>query len=522
MTFLKHILQAMEKLVARLGKNRVVLITGFTICYAVVTYLLASRKDLWNDELYTYYIAKLPSMTEVWKALMSGGEQTPPFFYLLTRASISLLGLNSFALRLPEMIGFWIMCVCLFLLVARRTSNCYALLASIFPLITYTYYYAYEARPYGLVLGFGTLAFLCWQGVIMNRFRLLSIIGLSISLAAALSSHYYGVFAIFPLALGETVRSIVRRRLDVPVWAAFAFAILPLAWHLPLILEARSYSVGFWAKAQWMDIPTFYINMLSTVAVPLIVLLFFSVIYQIVWADKKPDANRTSPMYELPVFEITAALGFIIIPVICVILGKFVTGAFVDRYAITAIIGFSVLVPLMAAKLNNNNSLISTLLVICFVGWFGLLALKHTWKLDIIPPEAKIQLLKRKDVKNLPIVAADPYTFIDLNYYAPDLTSRVVYLADPEISFRRLRTNSVERGMVDLLKPWFRLNVTDYKSYILRQPQFLLCGDPTFFSWIVPQLEEDGFKLELKGLDGKLMLFIVSSPSFRNNNGILF
>src|SRR6188768_164903 len=134
MTFLKHIFQSGEKLAAKFEKNRMALIVGFTVLYAVSTYLLASRKDLWNDELYTYYIAKLSTMTEVWDALRSGGEQTPPFFYLLTRTSISFLGLNSFALRLPEMIGFWIMCVCLFLLVARRASNGYALLTSIFPL----------------------------------------------------------------------------------------------------------------------------------------------------------------------------------------------------------------------------------------------------------------------------------------------------------------------------------------------------------------------------------------------------
>lgn len=510
MNFLKYFLPLAEKFAVRLEKNRVVLITLFTIGYGISTYLLARGKHLWNDELYTYYIAKLPTMAEVWQALLSGGEQTPPFFYILTRASISLFGLNSFALRLPEMIGFWIMCVCLFIIVARRTSNFYALLAAIFPLITFTYYYAYEARPYSLVLGFSTLAFLCWQSAITNRFRLLSIICLSISLAAALSSHYYGILAIFPLALGETVRTIVRRRLDLPVWMAFCFAIAPLAWHLPLIEKARSYSAGFWANAQWMHIPNFYANMLFTVAIPLILLLFLSVIYQSVRREKKQKEIQALPTIESPIYETTAALGFILVPAICVILGMFVTGAFVDRYAIIAIIGFSVLIPFIAAKLNNNNALISLLLVICFVGWFGFLALKNTWKLNITPPEPKIQLLQLKGVDDLPIVAADPYTFIDLNYYAPELSSRVVYLADPEIALRRLNTNSVERGMIDLLKPWFRLNVTDYRSYISTGSRFLLCGDPQFYSWIVPQLEEDGMRLELKGFNGKIMLFIVS------------
>ncbi len=513
MNFLKQLWQLGESFAVRLEKNRLLLISGFTVLYAVFTYVLAKRKPLWNDELYTYYIARLPAMTDVWGALMSGSEQLPPFFYLLTRASTAIFGLNDFALRLPEMIGFWIMCICLFAFVARRASNFYALLAAIFPLVTYTYYYAFEARPYGLVLGFSALALLCWQSATMNRLRPLSIVCLSLSLAGALSSHYYGIFAIFPLALGETVRTAIKRRLDVPIWAAFCLALAPLVLHLPLIRQASASAGDFWAKPQWLDMPNFYINMFFPTVLPLILLLFLSGIYQTVWRDKMPDESRTTSKIKPPIFEVAAAAGFIIIPITCIILGKFVTGGFTDRYAVIAVIGFSVLVSFVAAKLNNNNVLISIVLVICFVGCFRLLVLKETWTVENnLKAMTKIRLLQSKDVENLPIVATDPHTFIELNYYAPEISSRVAYLADPEISLRRLNQNSIERGMVDLLKPWFGLNVTDYKSYIAARPRFLLCGDPQHFSWIVPQLEEDGMQLELKGFDGRIMLFTVSPP----------
>ena len=514
MNFLRQHWRLAESFAVRLEKNRLLLIVGFTVMYAVFTYVVAGRKLLWNDELYTYYIARLPAMTDVWGALMSGGEQLTPFFYLLTRASTALFGLNSFALRLPEIVGFWVMCVCLFFLVARRASNFYALLAAIFPLVTYTYYYAFEARPYGLVLGFSALALLCWQSATMNRFRPLSVICLALSLAGALSSHYYGIFAIFPLALGEAVRTTVRRQLDVPIWMALCLAIAPLILHLPLIEQARAYSGGFWSKPQWLDVPNFYIGMFSPTTLPMLLLLFVSGIYLTVWRDEAPNESHTTPKIAPPIFEVAAVYGFIIIPIICVILGKFITGGFTDRYAVTAIIGFSVLVSLIAAKINNNNILISIVLVICFVGCFRLLALKETWKVETNSRAmTKIQLLQSKDVENLPIVAADAHTFIELNYYAPEISSRVVYLADPEISLQRLKQNSIERGIVDLLKPWFGLNVTDYKSYIAARHRFLLCGDFQFFSWIVPQLEEDGMQLELKGTDGKIMLYMVSPPT---------
>jgi 4-amino-4-deoxy-L-arabinose transferase-like glycosyltransferase len=513
MNFLKQLWRIAESFAVRLEKNRLLLIAGFSVLYWIFTYVLAGRKLLWNDELFTYYIARLPTMTDVWGALMSGGEQLPPFFYVLTRASTALFGLNDFALRLPEMIGFWVMCVCLFFFAARRISNFYALLAPIFPLVTYTYYYAFEARPYGLVLGFSALALLCWQSATMNLLRPLSVVCLSISLAGALSSHYYGIFAILPLALGEAVRTAFRRRLDAPVWAAFCLAVAPLVLHLPLIRQARASAGEFWAKPQWLDVPNFYTNMFFPTILALILLLFVSGIYQIIRRDKTLDESHPAPKIEPPIHEVAAALGFIIIPIICIIQGKFVTGGFTDRYAVIAIIGFSVLIAFIAAKINNNDILISAVLIICFLGCFRLLALKEIWKVERNSRAlTKIQLLQRKGVENLPIVAADAHTFIELNHYAPEISPRVVYLADPEISLRRINQNSVERGVVDLLKPWFGLNVTDYKSYIAARPQFLLCGDPQFFSWIVPQLEEDGMQLELKGSEGGTMLFLVSPP----------
>lgn len=79
MNFLKQLWQLGESFAVRLEKNRLLLISGFTVLYAVFTYVLAKRKPLWNDELYTYYIARLPAMTDVWGALMSGSEQLPPF-----------------------------------------------------------------------------------------------------------------------------------------------------------------------------------------------------------------------------------------------------------------------------------------------------------------------------------------------------------------------------------------------------------------------------------------------------------
>ena len=75
-----------------------------------------------------------------------------------------LVGPVHVAIRLPGMIGFWILCLYLFRFVSIRTSPLAGYVAMSFPLVTNAYYYAYEARPYGAVMGFCGLALVCWQG----------------------------------------------------------------------------------------------------------------------------------------------------------------------------------------------------------------------------------------------------------------------------------------------------------------------------------------------------------------------
>ena len=127
------------------------------------TLVVAARRPLWSDELYTYYIATLPSFSDVWSALLTGHEQTPLGFYAIERLSLGVFGVNSVALRLPALLGCLVMSLALFRFVSHRLSPAYGLLAALFPMITTAYGYAREARPYGLELGFAALALVCWQ-----------------------------------------------------------------------------------------------------------------------------------------------------------------------------------------------------------------------------------------------------------------------------------------------------------------------------------------------------------------------
>ena len=519
MSWVQTIVRWANRLAERVDRSRVPPITLLCLLYLAVTVVLAQRKLMWNDELYTYYMARLPSMSDVWAALMSRGEQTPPFFYFTTRVSFDLFGVNNLSVRLPEILGFSVMLASLYVFVARRASSLSGVCAAAFPLVTLAYSYAFEARPYGLLLGFAALALVSWQSATLNRGRSIALVCLGASVAAAVSTHYYGLLIVLPLALGEGVLSLTRRRFDMAVWAALAVSMVPLALHLPLIRAGAAYSSAFWSPPQWVNVPDFYIDLLTAAIVPIAFILVVGGIYSMV-AGRGTEAAGASLTPVLPLHELAAACGFIVIPFVCVVLAKVVTGAFVNRYATPAVIGFAVLAGFGTAVSFSRSAAMRLVIAVSLTGWFVLSqAREFIEPTGFSLPVSQAQVnranewLANQDPE-LPVVVADPQSFTVLSHYgSQEVRSRMVYLADPDLALKRLGHNSVERGMLDLLRPWFRLNVLEFEPYMAAHARFLVYGDfvrLSFLNWLLPELHARGWRTELLNRGGDNLLLLAT------------
>lgn len=492
--------------------HRFWLLSFFSTIYFAAIGLISVHKTLENDELYTLNIARLASLSEVWSALLTGAEQLPPFFYVLTRASIALFGENAFALRLPAMVGVWIMCLCLFHFVTIRSTALYGLVAMLFPLTTGAYYYAYEARPYGLVLGFSGLALICWQTLAENNHRLTMLVLFALSLAAAISCHYYAVLILIPFACGEIVRAIKMRRPDVSIWTAMIISLAPLLIFLPLIKSAKSYSTAFWAQPVWGDAPYFYYFMLISAALPITAFLILVALY-VTLSKKEYLVADDEPESSLTVHETAALIGFLAIPFVSVAMAVFVTHAFTYRYALPATLGLGIMLPMAFKWLLRGHNLLTLLLVLLLTLGFarrGGMVLQEVEARNQQRRQA-IKMMQQNDEKALPIVCSDAHIFLVLSHYAPpEIKSRLVYLGDPERSMRYLGHNSVERGMFEMLKPWFHLNIEPYQNYLASGKGFLLIADSeNFLNWILTDLPATGRHIELRGRSKQFMLFLV-------------
>ena len=158
--------------------------------------------------------------------------------------------MNEVSARLPAIGGFWVLCLCLFQFVERRKGVVYGLCALLLPVMTGAYFYATEARAYGLELGFTGIALAAWRSAAEGRHRTLALPALALSLACVMLCHYYGVLAYLPLAGAEAVRTRRERRLDWGVWLALALGGMPLVWRAVTILGVvRGFSSHTWAPA---------------------------------------------------------------------------------------------------------------------------------------------------------------------------------------------------------------------------------------------------------------------------------
>lgn len=337
-----------------------------------------------------------------------------------------------------------------------------------------------------------------------------------------MSSHYYGVFVLVPFALGEAVRTITRRRLDMAVWAALAISVVPLAWHLPLIKAATVYSGAFWSPPQWFNLPDFYQDLLTPALIPVAAILILGTIYRAaVGHGPSPTVDRE---HTLPLHELAAIVGFVLIPPMTVVAAKLVTGAFVNRYALAAVIGLSALAGLSTELAFRRRPAARGLVAACLAAWFVVSQARELRRSNgvslpvssptIAQPAEWVAAVPDRD---LPLVVADPHNFTVLSHYgAPAITSRIVYLADPDRALKVLGHNSVERGMVDLLQPWFHMNVVPFEPFVATHSRFLVYGNfggLAFLNWLAPELRAQGFHMELLNRDGDVMLLVASRDS---------
>jgi hypothetical protein len=482
--------------------------TIFIALYLFITMTIATQRIFWYDELFTFNIANYSSLQSLWADLVSF-EPNPPLLFLATHTSQSLFGNGTLATRLPEILSYLLMSLCLWSFVNRRLGPIYAWSATLLPLSTLAFHYAFEARPYGLVLGFCGLSLVFWQAAADGRWRPLSLIGLSLSLGLALCSHFYGILLFCPIAFGELVRFLKYRRIDWPLAFAIGMGgsfLLPL---MPIIKAASKNSGTFWAQVNAKAAMESYPTLLGNVAFPLIGFLILLVLLPLSdYAQRGSDQNKSRRFFE---HETAALIGLALLPVVALIGGKLVTHVYVDRYVLSAIPGLSILLVAAVSRLTKNSRLVGSAFAASLFAWFAV------YRLGSIPAHAERgknrgemgAFLAQACQQDLPIAVSEPFNYMHLMHYSgPDFTKRLVSLNSSKQSVLYTGNDTDEKALLGLSQAVDRFQVIDYQAFIATHPQFYVFGDQR---WLKSSLEDQGIRLTLVKRYNNLPIYLAQT-----------
>ncbi len=432
----------------------------FSLLYFAATAIRASEKPFWFDELCSLYIVRLPTFADSWRAVLHGADFNPPLFYLIQRADRALFGDGLIAARLPAMVSFWILCLCLFRFAYKLAGWRAGWVAMVLPVLTGAYYYAYEARPHGIVLGFCGLALVAWQESERKLPRRgLWLLALSLFLAAAFFTHCYALVIVVPFGLVELVRNVRTRSIQPATWIALLapVAVAVIAF-IPLLRSYRTTMGGVgmgWHNISTVSlgrIPIFYSDLLS----PCILIVLCALLFLCVERLSRP-ADLSEPANETKITVSTALLigAFSAMPIYGNILARLLKGPFFARYFMTAVAGVCLIIALsMARKRWSRASAVLSLLVgctlvtdTCLVVWHRLTHHAETlvepstgWMIDT---EIGDRLATRRWMiaqtgTSLPIVIASQMDFLYLVHYWPEAKPRLytVSTSTRELAYR--------------------------------------------------------------------------------------
>jgi 4-amino-4-deoxy-L-arabinose transferase-like glycosyltransferase len=443
-----------------------------SVLYFVPTCVRAAHAKLWYDEILTFDAATLlPSFKALW-AFLGRFEASPPLGFVLSAVSESIFGWNEFGLRLPSIISFWIMALCMYRFLGRRLPRPYAIAGMLLPALTAAGGYSYEARPYALMLALAGIALLAWQAAAEGRGRPGSLVLIGIALSAALCSHSMAIALALPFLVGEATRTYQRKRLDWPVWCAFASAA-PALLVIWAVKNGRNFAGIFrYNGSVSQNIFTTYAQILRPAVAPLVLAFVLLLVL------RKRGTGSAKPEIGMPAHELAALVGFALIPFVAVPLST-LGGHYWIRYSMNCTIGLTGLLVLLLFKVGRGSRL-SEVIVLVVLGVSFLLGqflpadMRPDKGLRIVNSSDEIQPHLDEIPSDAPIVVSNGLTFVELEHYStPKTAARLYYLTD------RAAAESIDGDIAFEVDGWllgrffpFHANFADYHAFIATHKRF--------------------------------------------------
>ncbi|HEY3835670.1 MAG TPA: glycosyltransferase family 39 protein [Bryobacteraceae bacterium] len=493
--------------------NQFAALLGLFLLYGTTTAVHSMRK-FWYDELFTFNVTQMHGFAGVWAALKAGVDFNPPLGYMVTKGFQFLFGNLELPTRLPALFGYFIMSLCLYRFISRRSAPAFGYVAAVVPWCSGAYTLASQARAYGLVLAFAGLALVCWQEATLRDGskrgrRAWFLAGFCLSLAGALLSHCFAMLALIPFGIAELVRQYRAKRFDTAMWVALVAPVSCIAVYFPLLGNLNGFvDNNYFFKVPWTSVPLVYNYLFVPLVWPVVISALLVALPAFSKRDYPVGVLHGEPG-KVQWHEWTVAGGFAIVPALAVVLAKSVDAPFFPRYGGLGVIGLSLLFTLYLSWRETPMRaapIITGVFLVCYVIGFG----DYLYRTLVPPPSAEMASLasreRHKDpmeVKpELPLVIASALEFFEIDHYAkPELASRLYYLTDHDAAMEYTQTDLFDSGF-PMLKKWFpvRGKLASYQTFLHDHQRFLVYGPyATPYDWVIKKLIDDGANVRIIG-----------------------
>ncbi len=470
------------------------------IAYAAVrNFFEALTRPFWYDEICTWVIVHQRGLSGMWDALKHSVDGQPPGYYLIVRLATVFAGNEQISFRIPSILGFSVITICLFVFVRRRSNNVNALICAAIPLFTLLFdLFAVEARPYSLVVACIALALVSYQRAPAVPWMIL--MGLSLALAQAF--HYYSVISFVPFIAAELVYLLRTRQLRWRVWVAFSCGLLPLAGFWPLLSRFRAfYGSHFWAVPSLSGTESSYGWFFKTNLAWGVILTAVAAIAVLgkLLIEIRRTTGADRPAVDL-VHEQMLTLGFLALPFVGFAVAELCHGGMTPRYVLSSVLGFSLAAAYVLPRITRRSvGLIATLaLLLAFALQEG--KFWSSYNIHFISPADSVEkLVASAGFPDLPVVISHPHDFLQLAHYAsPEWNKRFVSVVDPAEAIVYSGSDSADKEL-QVMRNYTPLQVYDFNEFAKEHPTFLLYSSNAGFGldWWGVKLFRSGYTLKM-------------------------
>lgn len=482
--------------------------------------LVAIARPFWYDEICTVIMCRLPTIHELWGALDHAADSNPPLYYITGRISHIFIADEQVAYRLPSVIGLVVAVIALYFILARTVDRVSALAGAAFLLCSLLSTYAYEARPYAIMVACLTVAIFAWQRLDDSW---LYYIGFAVALAAAVSLHYYAILAWPAFVVAEAVRWLFTRRFRPAAWGAMVIGGAALVVFAPLLLHFRqAFGRHFWARPYFAQILSTYSDLFNLVGywgwcftvVAGAVLLYWALPERFVLRSSAGRPRRTP---KIPIEECALTLALLSLPVMGVVAAKVGGGGMTTRYILPAVLGGAMAAGYLTSAAPSSIRVLLLGVLMMNYGLSSIRDVKHFrtgWEHGTRAAITRDinEIIGSDETGRLPLVISSALDYFPLNYYAaPEARQRLYVLADPAGAMKFINTDSVDAEL-PILQRYFPLQIEPYDRFASEHREFMLIstGAGKSFDWWPRRLSQDGDRLTVVSTDGDLTIYRVT------------